>query len=112
MSHRFLSKPDTVSFRNMILSLVIFLVILSAVLAGFSSMQQKIDQDGLTTLQNAVTRCITRCYAEEGFYPESLSYLQEHYGLYYDETRYFIDYQPLGANIMPDVTVLPRGGSL
>lgn len=91
-------------------SFLLFLLVLICFWIGISKMQNKIDAEGLTTLQNAVTRCITRCYAEEGFYPESLSYLKEHYGLYYDETKYFIDYQPLGSNVMPDVTVLQRGG--
>ena len=37
-----------------------------------------------------------------------MDYLKENYGLMYDEDRYFIDYQPLGSNLMPDVTIIPR----
>lgn len=43
-----------------------------------------------------------------GAYPESLRYLEEHYGLIYDEDRFFIDYQILGSNIMPDVTIIDK----
>ncbi|MCB5577777.1 MULTISPECIES: hypothetical protein [Dorea] len=64
----------------------------------------------METLQSAVTRDITRCYAQEGTYPESLAYLKKHYGLTYDSSKYFVDYQPLGANIMPDVTIIRKGG--
>ncbi len=53
-------------------------------------------------------RGITYCYAAEGSYPASLNDLKEHYGLFYDEEKYRIDYQPLGANIMPDVTIIRR----
>ena len=42
----------------------------------------------------------------EGFYPPSLEYLEEHYGLTYDKERYRIDYQPVGSNLMPDMAVL------
>ena len=40
-----------------------------------------------------------------------LDYLKKNYGLHYDENRYFVDYQPLGANILPEVTIIRRGGS-
>ena len=50
-------------------------------------------------------------YAMEGAYPESLEYLKEHYGLNYDETRYIINYEVMGSNLMPDVMVLEKQGS-
>ena len=53
-------------------------------------------------------RGITHCYAIEGTYPDSLEYLIENYGLIYDEGHYYIDYQPLGSNLMPDVTIIQR----
>ena len=39
-------------------------------------------------------------------YPPSLNYLKEHYGLTYDESKFLIDYQPMGANLMPEVVIL------
>lgn len=39
-------------------------------------------------------------------YPPSLKYLEEHYGLTYDRGRFLIDYQSVGANLMPEVTIL------
>ena len=32
----------------------------------------------------------------------------EQYGFSYDKEQFFVDYQLLGANIMPDVTVIER----
>ena len=52
------------------------------------------------------------CYAIEGSYPESLQYLKDNYGLTYDEEKYFIDYQVLGSNILPDVTIIDRRNRL
>ncbi len=54
-------------------------------------------------------RSITHCYAVEGTYPSSLEYLKENYGLTYDETVFFVDYQTIGSNILPDVTIIERG---
>lgn len=62
------------------------------------------------SLENALSRSITQCYAVEGTYPPSLSYLEEHYGLTYNKELFYVDYRPIGSNIMPDVTVLSRTG--
>ena len=45
----------------------------------------------------------------EGAYPESLSYLKEHYGLTVNEKDYIITYEVFASNQMPDVQVLVRG---
>ena len=63
----------------------------------------------LESLENALHRDIIQCYAIEGIYPPSLTYLEEHYGLTYDETRFFIDYHQVAGNLYPDVTILERG---
>ena len=59
-------------------------------------------------LEKAVTRTITECYALEGSYPPDIAYLTEHYGLTYDTDLYLIDYQYIGANLRPDVTIIKR----
>lgn len=110
MSHRFITKPQTSYLRNILISFLLFAFVFIIFWLGVSSMQEKVDTEGIKTLQNAVTRSVTRCYAEEGSYPESLDYLKKHYGLHYDEDKYFVDYQPLGANIMPDITIIQKGG--
>ena len=51
-----------------------------------------------------------QCYAIEGRYPPSLEYMEEHYGLVYDKDIFFVDYQPIGSNLYPDVTVISIGG--
>ena len=110
MSSRFISNKKTSYGRNLVISLLLFALIFAGCFFGLNSMEARLDEDGLKTLQEAVTRDITRCYAEEGSYPESLDYLKEHYGLTYDEDKYFIDYQPLGENILPDVTIIQKDG--
>lgn len=46
------------------------------------------------------------CYAAEGVYPPDLAYLEEHYGIQIDRTRYRVFYDIFGSNLMPDITVL------
>ena len=69
MSHRFTTKSQTSYIRNIIISLVVFLVIFLLFWMGLTSIQKKVDEEGIQTLQTAVTRSVTHCYAEEGSYP-------------------------------------------
>lgn len=59
-------------------------------------------------LQSALERNITQCYALEGAYPSNLDYLEEQYGLTYNKDHFFIDYQYIGSNLRPDVTIIER----
>ena len=60
------------------------------------------------SLESAIARDIVQCYAIEGMYPPSLSYMKDHYGLTYDDNVFFVDYQPIAANLYPDYTVILR----
>lgn len=57
-------------------------------------------------LENAIARDIVQCYSIEGRYPPSLDYIKDHYGLVYDSSTFFVDYQPVAANLYPDVAVI------
>ena len=89
---RFIRERKTSYLRNVIISVLIFLLIFAGFGCGLTAMNKKMDQEEMQTLQNAITRSVTTCY----------------YGLHYDENKYFVDYQPLGANIMPDITIIRK----
>lgn len=80
-------------------------VVLSLSARGLGS---RADEETLNLTAQAVRRAAVQCYALEGAYPASLSYLEERYGVQVDESRIFVDYQYVAANLMPDITVLPR----
>ncbi len=66
------------------------------------------DEESLDLTAQAIRRAAVQCYALEGAYPANLSHLEERYGVQVDESRFFVDYQYVAANLMPDITVLPR----
>ena len=66
------------------------------------------DQE-LALLVEQVRRAAVACYASEGRYPQSLSYLEEEYGLRYDKERFIVRYDAFASNIMPDIGVYVRG---
>ncbi len=89
-----------------VLTLLFFAALLFAfIVISYRIRQESYDRE-LQSLTLAVENDITSCYALEGTYPPSLSYLEEHYGLTYDAERFFIDYRPIGANIRPDYAVM------
>lgn len=93
-------------FPTALLSAAVFLMMVFWAIRGLASLSAATDAQGVESLETALRRSVVHCYATEGFYPPSLEYLEEHYGLTYDKERYWIDYQPVGTNLMPDMTVL------
>lgn len=111
MRQRFVNHYKNSHQRNIIISIVVFFVVFFCFQTALSSLSRQTEEEEMQTLKNAISRDITQCYAVEGSYPQSLDYLKKNYGLHYDENRYFVDYQPLGSNILPEVTIIRRGGS-
>lgn len=103
-------EPDPLAFMPRLISLLPFLVgvlILILFLKGVQSVGDTTAAKQQESLETALSRSIAQCYAVEGMYPPSLSYLREHYGLTYDEDKFFVDYHSIGSNLMPEFTVLP-----
>lgn len=91
------------------IGITLFAAILLLFLYGISYVSSSTGDRQEASLINAMERNIVHCYAMEGFYPPSLSYMEEHYGLTYDETMFIVDYQPIGTNIYPDFTIIRKG---
>ena len=83
-----------------IAALILALVLLMPVFS------RDIREGSAASIRETVLRAAAQCYAVEGAYPPSLSYLEENYGLTYDKDKFFIDYRPIAANILPDVTII------
>ena len=96
--------------ESMNFSVFFFLIIIIAFLFGISFISSTSKKDQKQVLSDAVNKDITHCYAVEGYYPPSLAYIEDHYGLIYDKDRYFIDYVPIGDNIMPSETIIETSG--
>lgn len=99
---------DTKSVRKyakyfpLLLGIIVVMVFLYGVNYISSSSVDKQQE----SLENAISRDIAQCYAVEGVYPPNLEYITEHYGLTYNEDLFFVDYQSIGGNILPDVTII------
>ena len=101
------AKKET-RYRHYVCSIVLLVLVLFlfCFLADRIRLSNETEQTAI--LEKAVTRTITECYALEGSYPPDIAYLTEHYGLTYDTDLYLIDYQYIGSNLRPDVTIIKR----
>lgn len=104
---RFYHKHRTDWLRHLAV-ILLFLAVFLAFLSGISYVSREASDTQMETLERAISRSITHCYATEGHYPESLDYLKEHYGISYDSDEFFVDYQAIGGNIFPEVTIIKR----
>ena len=82
-------------------------VLVLAVL-GVANLSRGSQSEQLALAQSAVRRSAVQCYAIEGRYPNSLDYLQEHYGLILNRDKFVYHYANVGATLMPEISVFPK----
>ncbi len=89
---------------SLMITIILFIVLIFQIqnIALLTKKQQQIN------LEKALSRDIIECYALEGYYPPDLNYIEEHYGLSYNKSEFFIDYQIEGENIKPTFTIIER----
>lgn len=103
-------KPDLKKriLQSVNFSIIFFLAVIGLFLYGISAVSNSSVNDEKEILTNAINKDIVHCYAIEGMYPPSLSYIEKNYGLTYDYEDYIIDYDIVGSNIMPTVMIIER----
>ena len=85
-----------------LLPILAFLVLFVLFLQGIGSVSESTLTKQQESLETALGRSISQCYAVEGCYPPSLEY---------DKNSFFVDYEYYGSNLLPEVTVLRRTGA-
>ncbi len=86
------------------------LAVLLCFFTGVSNLQSSSGDEGKRQLEESIRRTAAACYAAEGIYPPTVTYMEQNYGLQVDENRYAVDYRVFASNLMPDFTVLERTG--
>ena len=97
MSRYFNRKKEHVFIKDIGLPLVFFLLLVLFLWFGVQGISQKSQDEQLRSARQAVTRR----------YPPDLAYLTENYGLAVDTEKYVVYYQRIGANLLPQIAVMP-----
>ena len=93
--------------RRLLPLLLLAVLIPLALLLASRGLGGRAGEEQLALAEQSIRRAAVQCYALEGFYPSDLEYLMAEYGVTVDESRYFVGYQYVASNLMPDITVLP-----
>lgn len=88
---------------------VLFLALITGVLLFVQTTSHRSEEQARLTVENSLKRAMVSCYAIEGSYPQSATYLEEKYGVVVDHERFLVDYQTIGSNIMPYLSVVLAG---
>ena len=107
-----MKKMEKNCIRSVLLPVLCFVLMLACALFAFKRMGTSSDDAQVDIIEKAVHNAMLTCYAVEGRYPMSLSYLKENYGVAYDEEHFSVFYDAFASNIMPEVRVRARGGTL
>ena len=111
MANRFDTEKSRLSIPSgfyRFISIAIFTVIAVLFVMAVEYSGKSTIEKQQESLEKAISRDIVQCYAIEGMYPPSIDYMKDHYGLTYDSDTFFVDYQPVAANLYPDFTVILR----
>ncbi len=88
--------------------LVAVTVILLLGVLLFTRMDLDMNRQAVESLRKNVTEACVQCYAIEGTYPESISYLEQYYGIRYDGSKYIVSLETGSENQLPDVQITLR----
>ena len=99
------TKTSLGAIKTYGISLVILVAMIFMVLQGLSAAAEASYGEELRMLESNIWKSVVSCYAVEGFYPESVDYLIENYGLRVDASKFVVHYSIFGSNIMPDIDI-------
>ena len=99
-------KQTSVILGRIALWSVILAIAFGLFFYGLQNVRNEVSEQSKAKLEEAVRRAAVACYAAEGAYAPSVEYLEEHYFLSVDESRYIVHYDVFADNILPDITVM------
>ncbi len=95
-------------FKTSYIGIIVFIAVICVFLSAINYTADAATTRNEQALRNAISKDIVHCYAQNGYYPPSLDYIQKKYGLKYNTDEFFIDYQPTGSNMYPSVTIIRK----
>lgn len=107
---RFQSERRHIFQNKALVSFFIFLIVLLLFLKGIQGLSQTTVFRQKEQLETALSRAATYSYATNGYYPENLDTLLKEYKINYNQQIFYVDYQVLGGNLFPEITILLKEG--
>lgn len=95
--------------KKTVFTLITFAVIMVLFLLSVRMASKGNTERQRESLEKALQRDVTHCYATTGRYPKTLDYIERVYGLTYDRDLFSIEYTVTGSKIPPEITITEKG---
>ncbi len=93
------------NYKFKILAVLLIILFACYFYNAVENVQKADENERFVILSDAIKRSAVQCYAIEGFYPQSIGYLEDNYGLVVNHDKYVIVYSVFASNIMPGIEV-------
>ena len=97
-----------IKLAKSIVPLLFTLAIIAMINVGIMQAGEANEAEGVRILEEALMRVAVHSYAVNGYFPESLAYIEEHFAVYIDRSRFVVHYNIFAANMLPDIRVFLR----
>jgi len=82
------------------------LVIIGIIFVGLGQAAEANRAEGVRLLEEAIIRAAVHSYAVNGYFPESIEYIVDNFGIYVDTSLFVVHYDVFASNLLPDIRVL------
>lgn len=100
-------RNKLVSLLRNIAPLLITFAVIAIIYVGIVQAGEASEAEGIRLLEEALMRVAIHSYAVNGYFPESLDYIEQNFAVYIDRTRFIVHYEIFAANMVPDIRVFP-----
>ncbi len=100
--------------KHYLMKLCIFgvcMIVFVCITVGIVRGESAYNENTLKMVEENIKKAAMTCYSVEGFYPSSITYLEENYGLVVDTDKVNVFYQTVGSNLFPDIVVTYKGNA-
>ena len=94
--------------RSAIAPVLFTAAVMGMIVYGLGRTEESSKAEAVRILEDSIRRAVVMSYAVEGRYPDTISYIEEHYGVHIDRTKYIVHYEIFASNLMPDIMVIER----
>jgi len=92
--------------RSGVTPLLFTAIVLVLISFGLRQVEISGKSEGKRILEESIYRAVAKCYALEGHYPDTITYIEDHYSIHIDRTKYVVHYEIFASNILPDISVI------
>jgi hypothetical protein len=82
------------------------LLIVVLILVGLRQAEISSREEGRRLLEDSIRNAVIRSYAVKGQFPDTITYIEENYGIFIDRSRFAVHYRIHAPNRMPNITVI------